>query len=253
MGVAFKVLADVEPQNAPSGVAQLVDGHGGQGGRVDDAVVEQQRRHAAEGILAEVIGAAVLAGAQVDLHLLDAGRIQLALVEGYYPQEEYEHTRYSTGDYIGVCAAAHHFAMPPHRFHDLLQERLLIREEGSGTRNILERNLALYGMKVSDFIHYTEVGNMHTIIGLLLRDAGISFLYRIAVEAELRAGKLREIPLAGFTMQHDFDFIWEKGSIYTDAYTSFCEELRSLAGEQDSSNFPDRQGRAGAGSNTPVE
>ena len=25
MGVAFKVLADVEPQNAPSGVAQLVD------------------------------------------------------------------------------------------------------------------------------------------------------------------------------------------------------------------------------------
>ena len=143
--------------------------------------------------------------------------------------------------------------MPPHRFHDLLQERLLIREEGSGTRNILERNLALYGMKVSDFIHYTEVGNMHTIIGLLLRDAGISFLYRIAVEAELRAGTLREIPLAGFTMQHDFDFIWEKGSIYTDAYTSFCEELRSLAGEQDSSNFPDRQGRAGAGSNTPVE
>ena len=32
-------------------------------------------------------------------------------------------------------------------------------------------NLALYGMKVSDFIHYTEVGNMHTIIGLLLRFA----------------------------------------------------------------------------------
>ena len=40
-------------------------------------------------------------------------------------------------------------------------------------------------MKASDFVHYTEVGNMHTIIGLLLRDAGISFLYRIAVEQEL--------------------------------------------------------------------
>lgn len=195
----------------------------------------------------------VFGNTQQLLQMLAAGSIQLALVEGYYPQEEYEHTRYSTEDYIGVCAAAHHFAMPPHRFHNLLQERLLIREEGSGTRNILERNLALYGMKVSDFIHYTEVGNMHTIIGLLLRDAGISFLYRIAVEAELRAGTLREIPLTGFSMQHDFDFIWEKGSIYTDAYTSFCQELRSFARGQDSSNFPDRQGRAGAGSNTPVE
>lgn len=135
------------------------------------------------------------------LQMLADGSIQLALVEGYYPQDEYEHVRYSTETYIGVCAAHHAFAMPePRHFHDLLAERLLIREPGSGTRNILERNLALCGMKASDFVHYTEVGNMHTIIGLLLRDAGISFLYRIAVEQELQAGLLREIPLAGFSM-----------------------------------------------------
>ena len=139
----------------------------------------------------------------------------------------------------------------PRHFHDLLAERLLIREPGSGTRNILERNLALCGMKASDFVHYTEVGNMHTIIGLLLRDAGISFLYRIAVEQELQAGLLREIPLAGFSMQHDFDFIWEKGSIYTDVYAAFCCELREFAGVAEF--FSDKQGRAGAGSNTPIE
>ena len=186
------------------------------------------------------------------LQMLADGSIQLALVEGYYPQDEYEHVRYSTETYIGVCAAHHAFAMPePRHFHDLLAERLLIREPGSGTRNILERNLALCGMKVSDFVHYTEVGNMHTIIGLLMRDAGISFLYRIAVEQELQAGLLREIPLAGFSMQHDFDFIWEKGSIYTDVYAAFCRELREFAGVAEF--FSDKQGRAGAGSNTPIE
>ena len=120
----------------------------------------------------------------------------------------------------------------PRHFHDLLAERLLIREPGSGTRNILERNLALCGMKASDFVHYTEVGNMHTIIGLLLRDAGISFLYRIAVEQELQAGLLREIPLAGFSMQHDFDFIWEKGSIYTDVYAASAASCENLPGWQ---------------------
>ncbi len=26
-------------------------------------------------------------------------------------------------------------------------------------------------------------------------------------------------------MQHDFDFIWEKESIYTDRYISICKEL----------------------------
>ena len=66
---------------------------------------------------------------------------------------------------------------------------------------------------------------MHTIIGLLKRDCGISFLYKIAIEDELREGILEEIQLSDFKMQHDFDFIWEKGSIYTDKYVTICDEL----------------------------
>ena len=66
---------------------------------------------------------------------------------------------------------------------------------------------------------------MHTIIGLLKKDCGISFLYKIAVENELKSGILKEIPLDDFKMQHDFDIIWEKHSIYTDKYLSVCEEF----------------------------
>ena len=162
------------------------------------------------------------------LQQLAAGSIQLALVEGYYPKDNYEHQKYSTEEYIGVCAAGHRFlAQPPRTFHDLLGERLLIREPGSGTRNILERNLALHGMKIADFRHYTEVGNMHTIIGLLQQDCGITFLYKIAVAESLKNSELQAIPLTGFSMQHDFDFIWEKGSIYTSKYESVCQELKS--------------------------
>ena len=159
------------------------------------------------------------------LQKLASGEIQLALVEGNYPKGNYEHKKYSTEDYIGVCAASHSFATPPKTFSDLLPERLLIREPGSGTRDILERNLALHGMHIADFQHYTEVGNMHTIIGLLRQDCGITFLYQIAVAEELANQQLKKIPLTGFTMQHDFDFIWEKGSIYTAKYQAICQEL----------------------------
>lgn len=164
------------------------------------------------------------------LQMLAEGTIQMALVEGYYPKDQYAHYRYSTEDYIGVCAASHVFAHgEPRTFSDLLGERLLVREEGSGTRNILERNLALCGMKIEHFIHFTEVGNMHTIIGLLCRDCGISFLYKTAVEHELANHMLREIQLLDFSMQHDFDFIWEKGSIYTEQYQAFGRELAACA------------------------
>lgn len=160
------------------------------------------------------------------LHLLDNGQIHLAIVEGNYPKENYTWKKYSTEDYIAVCAASHNFlAGHPHTLSDLVQERLLLREEGSGTRNILEQSLIARGLRISDFSHYAEIENMHTIISLLKKDCGISFLYKIAVETELHSGVIKEIPLDDFRMQHDFDIIWEKQSIFTEKYISFCEEF----------------------------
>lgn len=160
------------------------------------------------------------------LKLLNSGQISMAIVEGNYPKEYYSHKKYSTEDYIAVCAASHHFMTDhPYTMNDLVHERLLVREEGSGTRNILEQSLMTHGLHISDFIHYIEIENMHTIIGLLKRDCGISFLYKIAVEKELHSGILKEISLDDFKMQHDFDNIWEKHSVYSDKYLSICEEF----------------------------
>ena len=160
------------------------------------------------------------------LSLLDEGKINLALVEGNYPKDRYGHMNYSTEDYIGVCEVSHTFLKKnPKTMNDLKNERLIVRESGSGTRNILEELLLARGMEIPDFERCIEVENMHTIIGLLKRDCGISFMYKIAVADELESGVLKEIKLSDFKMQHDFDFIWEKDSIYTDKYVEICKEL----------------------------
>ena len=160
------------------------------------------------------------------LLLLDEGKINLALVEGNYPKDSYGHMNYSTEDYIGVCEVSHTFLKKnPKTMNDLKNERLIVRESGSGTRNILEELLLARGMEISDFERYIEVENMYTIIGLLKRDCGVSFMYKIAVADELESGVLKEIKLSDFKMQHDFDFIWEKDSIYTDKYVEICKEL----------------------------
>ena len=43
------------------------------------------------------------------LELLDQGQISMAIVEGNYPKENYFHIKYSTEDYIAVCATSHQF------------------------------------------------------------------------------------------------------------------------------------------------
>ena len=42
---------------------------------------------------------------------------------------------------------------------------------------------------------------------------------------ELKSKELKEITLDDFKLQHDFDIIWEKESIYADKYLSISEEF----------------------------
>lgn len=164
------------------------------------------------------------------LQKLRLGEINFALVEGYFPADEYDYLTYSMEDFIAVCSQKHVFAKEPVRLCDLLSERLLVRESGSGTRDILEKNLTVKNMSVRDFKTIAEISSMHTIVQLVMRDCGISFMYRAAVERELNNGSLREIKLSDFHMRHEFTFIWNKGSIYSEDYKKICMELRQING-----------------------
>lgn len=166
------------------------------------------------------------------LGYLREGKIDFALVEGYFKPDDYGTLVYQTQRYIPVCAAGHALEKPARILADLLAERLLVREQGSGTRDILERNLALRNIAVTDFAHIVEVENMHAIVNLLVQDCGIAFLYEAAVCRELAQGALREIPLEDFHMTHDFTFLWNRGSAFAQAYRAVCQELRDF-GTQD--------------------
>lgn len=153
------------------------------------------------------------------------GNIDFAIVEGYFKEENYQTRVYRTEEYIAVASSQHTFQTPVHCVKDLISERLLIREPGSGTRAILSRALALKNMSVQNFAHIVEVENIHTIVSLLRQDCGISFLYKAAVQQDLANGTLKQIQLDDFMLMHDFTFIWNKDSIFSNEYESIFEEL----------------------------
>ena len=149
---------------------------------------------------------------------LDQGQIDFALVEGFFKKSEYDFLVYSREKYIAVCSADYVFQSIPHRIDNLFQERLLLREEGSGTREVLERCLEAGNFNIQDFGERMEVGSMQTIKELTKAGCGITFLYEAAVRRELEEGSLRQIPLQDFPLTHEFTFIWRRGSIYADWY-----------------------------------
>ena len=89
------------------------------------------------------------------LKKLDEGEIDFALVEGFFKKNEYDFQKYSEEPYIAVCSPDYPFKKKPKRIEDLFGERILIREDGSGTREVLERYL-----ESCNCLLYTSYGRM---------------------------------------------------------------------------------------------
>jgi len=158
------------------------------------------------------------------LELLDNGDIDFALVEGYFEKNNYDFITAEIENFIPVCGI--NFPITALKdFSDILEFPLLLREKGSGTREILERFLALKGLAISSFSQVHTISSIPVIKQMLEQNLGISFLFETAVSEELQHMTLKKIDLPGFLLSHEFTFIWRKNSIFQDTYQSVCNSL----------------------------
>lgn len=159
------------------------------------------------------------------LEKLQKGELDFALVEGYFPKKEYSFIPYARENYICVAAFDYSFEQEPHLLEDLLNETMIVREKGSGTRDILEKNLEEKNLSLNDFHRHFEIGNIHVLKELVFNHLGITTLYEAAVTKELSRGQLRKIEIEDLQKTHDFYFVWRKNSIFSDFYRNIARML----------------------------
>ena len=152
--------------------------------------------------------------------LIDSGEIDFALVEGSFERKTFESEVFSREPFVAVSASRER----PTSITDLLDQQLVLREPGSGTREILERHLAAIDLSIEDFAGIIELASIPTIKACVAAGAGVSFLYRAAVEEQLADGTLVDVTPADFTINHDFSLIWQRGSRYANRYRSLLGE-----------------------------
>ncbi len=163
---------------------------------------------------------------KVLLSSLDEGKIDFALIEGNFDKYSYTHHLLSQEDFIAVCGPDHPFAGKDLDFADLFSTRLILREEGSGSRDILETVLH---ERNTDFHHFhavTEIGNINAIKTLTASGKGITFIYREAVKKELMEKTLLPLKIRGFQCLREFNFIHLENSFFQDEYRHFFEFCR---------------------------
>ena len=159
------------------------------------------------------------------LQKLDSGEIDFAILEGDYPKTLYNHQPYIIDNFIPICGKKYPFAARPARLSDLIGERLILRESGSGTRMILEHMLIENGISLEDFSNVITIGNMSAIKDMVIAGCGITFLYETAVLKELRSGIIKKLDLSDCRIQHEISIVWKKDNLFEDSFKELFEDL----------------------------
>ena len=117
--------------------------------------------------------------------------------------------------------------LPPAR---LARERLLIREEGSATRQATERALRQAGVS---FRPAMELDHTETIKRAVMAGLGVAFVSRYAVEDEVRGGRLRVLSVQRMKIRRHFHVIHDERrplSASARAFTAFLEANGGMPG-----------------------
>lgn len=159
------------------------------------------------------------------LEKLDKGEIDFAVVEGYFGKNQYDHIVCSLENYTAVCCVDHPLAEKEVSLEQLFSQTLILREKGSGTREILIRSLEEKNFGIYDFKNIIELSNISAVKTLVQQGCGITFIYEAAVKDELERGKLKKIHVKDLISKHEFTLIWRKNSIFSDYYKTIYENL----------------------------
>ena len=83
---------------------------------------------------------------------------------------------------------------------DILQEKIIIREETSGTRLVMLEELAKFDIDMDDLNVFMEVGNVEAVLELIAHGYGISFVSGLASRYLRQLGRIVSIPVNGLDM-----------------------------------------------------
>ena len=112
----------------------------------------------------------------------------------------------------------------------LCRQPFILTEKGAPYRHALDSILALRELEIRPIL---EIGNTETIINLLKKGMGISYLPRFTVEQELKAGTLMEldsdIPPVRMYLQllyHKSKWLTRPMEIFMELVEKYCRKMR---------------------------
>ena len=151
------------------------------------------------------------------------GSIELGLTEGLIELQELESKVFCQDELVVIAPTGHPLLKKgPATVRDICREPFLLREDGSGTRAVVERALLRKGMKIKPLL---SLASPEAIKNAVAAGMGLAFVSRLIITLELQAGSLGIIPLKDLKIPRPLHLQHIRGRSPSPALAKFQEVL----------------------------
>ena len=158
--------------------------------------------------------------------LLLENLVELALVGGQYDEDAVSFKEILT-DRIILVGRPWDQKDGTLSIQELQDQPLIVREQGSGTRQSTDSALKKAGLDPRNLQVVAQLGSSEAVRRAVIGGAGYAFLSKIAVARELAEGTLVEIQVEGFAITRSFYLAWRNGRSFSPAAEAFVKMLQS--------------------------
>lgn len=148
------------------------------------------------------------------INLLDSGNIDIGLVEGEVQRQKIEVEKLLSDELVLIMPPSHPWAKRKDvSISKLITEPFIIREEGSGTRQMIEKVLQKKNLSLQGFKKTFVLGSTEAIKAAVADGMGLAVVSAWAARKEVRYGILKTITFNDIRFLRDFYLICRKGNI----------------------------------------
>lgn len=162
---------------------------------------------------------------EIEKRLL-SNELDIGIVEGIIKSPHLVVTPVKEDKLVLVCGVNHRLASKSIvALKDILKESFIMREDGSGTRDIFTNFVQAQGYNINIDWEASEPG---AIIQGVINNHGITVISECLIENEIKEGKLKILELKGFKWKRMFNLVYHKNKLLSPMLKGFMEEVKEV-------------------------
>lgn len=156
-----------------------------------------------------------------------AGRINVGFVGTELKNKTLQYVDLYEDELLMICSKEISFPADTISLEELRDFDLILREDGSATRRLLESALQEAGKSLSFFSSVSEVESSQTIKAMVALSCGIGFVSALDVQQERELGLLNAYKVKELPLKRTFQMVYAKDRHFSPVETAFIDFVLS--------------------------